>query len=349
MDFSTAYFGKLLNKLEYDDIVNYFAEAKQESETIEFKSFHISSTFDKGLQGVIRGISAFLNSSGGILIWGAPNGKAQEGLSEKVFVGDLSPVTELKEKDALINKVSSAITPLPIGIKVEILSSNGQYIYVFEVQPSLYKPHQYDTRYHVRLDGQTKPAPHYLIDALMKQVTYPNLNGVIKFNPMSLDRGTGVFLLPITVGIFNFSPLQNEEQLSFRVLSVGAFFQRSRTSYVVPNRPHATYNMNGHQLVYEDFADIIHFGTPRTYHDVLVIDDEAMKENGGKLTLLLSFGGKKSPAKTSTYTLDFNKNSIVMATPNDLLVQIEENVLFSERQQKLNKTPQDSLDAFLER
>jgi len=215
--------------------------------------------------------------------------------------------------------------------------------------------------YHVSL-YKGKPAPLKLrgnklaemyrtiiVDALMKQVTYPNLNGVIKFNPMSFDRGTGASLLPITIGIFNFSPFQNEEMISFRVLSLGAYFQRSRTSQIVPNRPYAMYNMNGHQLIFEDFADIIHFGTPRIYNDVLVIDNETLKEDAGMLTLSLSFGGKKSPAKTSSYSLDFSSNNIKLATPNDLLIEIEENLLFSELQQRLNKTVEDSLDAFLER
>jgi hypothetical protein len=349
MDFSLAYLGKSLDDLVYNDIEAYFADAKEESETIEFKSYHARATFDSGLLNVIRGISAFLNSSGGILIWGAPNGQKLQGHAEDVFVGELSPVTELHGRDRLINRITSAIVPLPIGINVKILDNNGQYIYVFEVQPSMYKPHQYDTRYYVRLDGQTKPAPHYLVDALMKQVTYPNLNGVIKFKPMKLDGATGAFLLPITVGIFNFSPLQNEELVSFRVLVVGGYFQRSRTAHTIRTRPHAYYNMNGHELVHEDFADIIHFGTPKTYNETLSITEESIAEDKGLLTLILTFGGKKSPAKTSSYSLDFRRNNITLATPNDLITQIEENLLFSELQQRINKTTKDSLDSFLER
>lgn len=346
MDFSTAYFGKPLDNLEYNDIVNYFAEPKQETETIEFKSYHPQAMFDKGLQGVIRGISAFLNSSGGILIWGAPNGQKVQGQAEDVFVGSLSPVTELQGKDRLINKISSAIVPLPVGIKVNILESNGTYIYVFEVQESIYKPHQYDTRYFVRLDGQTKPAPHYLVDALMKQVTYPNLNGVIKFHPMSYDDA-GSHLLPITIGIFNFSELQNEEQISFRLLCIGGYFQRSRTARVIPSRPRAEYEMGGQELVYEGFADVLHFGTPRTYNDTLVVNRETLRENKSQLILLLSFGGRKSPAKTTSYTLDFGRQIIRPETPDMLISEAKENVLFSELHQKLNKTPQDSIDAFL--
>lgn len=125
MDFSTSYFGKPLTKLIYDDIVDYFKDERKENETVEFKSFAVQATFDTGLQGVIRGLAAFLNSSGGILVWGAPKGSKVGTKAEDVFIGDLCPVSELVEKDRLINKISSAITPLPVGIGVQILSSGN--------------------------------------------------------------------------------------------------------------------------------------------------------------------------------------------------------------------------------
>jgi hypothetical protein len=348
MDFSRAYFNKPLDDLVYDDIVNYFVDSKQETETIEFKSYHARSTFDTGLQGVIRGISAFLNSSGGILIWGAPSGQKVQGNVEDVFVGNLSPISELHGKDRLINRISSAIVPLPIGVKVNILESDGSYVYVFEVQPSIYKPHQYDTRYYVRLDGQTKPAPHYLVDALMKQVTYPNLNGIIKFNPMTIDNAAA-YHLPITIGIFNFSELQNEELVSFRLLCVGGYFQRGRTMQLAQNRPHAQYNMAGQQLLFESFANVLHFGTPNVHDDHIVIDHDSRQANNSVLWLLLSFGGKKSPAKTSLYTLNFGRHKVNLSSPELLITERKENVLLAEYQQSLNTTPQDSINEFLNR
>ncbi len=347
MDFSTAYFGKPLDNLEYNDIVNYFADPKQETETIELKSYHPQSTFDKGLQGVIRGISAFLNSSGGLLIWGAPSGQKIQGQAEDVFVGNLSPVNELHGKDRLINKITSAIVPLPIGIKVNILESNGAYIYVFEVQPSTYKPHQFDTRYYVRLDGQTKPAPHYLVDALMKQVTYPNLNGVIKFHPMTIDNAAA-YHLPITIGIFNFTEMQNEETVSFRLSCTGGYFQNGRSTiqFNKTMQP-AQYHMAGQELVYENFANVLHFGPPQLHKDHIVIDDHNRTLSNGILSLTLSFGGKKSPAKTSVYRLDFSRHTIKLSYPDVLITVRHENMLLSEYQRSLNKTPQHSLNEFL--
>ncbi|MDB5086496.1 MAG: ATP-binding protein [Mucilaginibacter sp.] len=324
MDFSTSYFGKPLNALLYDDIANYFVEPKQETETIEFKSFANSEQFDKSLQIVIRGISAFLNSSGGILIWGAPKGIKVPGQSEKVFVGELAPVTEYKEKDSLINKITSVITPMPIGVRVEVLQSESSYTYIFEVQPSIYKPHQFDTRYYVRLDGQTKPAPHYLIDALIKQISYPDIKGVINFDNITL-ASNGDFHLPIKIGIFNFSELQNEELVSIRLVISGGYFKRARDPNVTDK---SRYNSSG-QLVLNNFIPVLHFGIPHIYNDILVIDDIEQRFSAGKLRLILTFGGKHSPAKYSSYILNF-ENYHEDKVLNSLIELCEENIFFSE-------------------
>ncbi|MEL6812966.1 MAG: ATP-binding protein, partial [Bacteroidota bacterium] len=138
-NYSQQYFGKDLNDLNYEDINNFFIEEKEESDKIEFKAFHPSfGNFNKNLDGVIRGICAFLNSDGGILIWGAPLGKKLE--EREVFQGTLSPVTEFKEKDSLISKISDSITPLPVNINVKIIEQEGQYLYIFETQMSSYSP-----------------------------------------------------------------------------------------------------------------------------------------------------------------------------------------------------------------
>jgi hypothetical protein len=342
MDFSTSYFGKPLTKLVYDDIVDYFKDERKENEAIEFKSFAVQATFDTGLQGVIRGLAAFLNSSGGILIWGAPKGTKVAAKAEDVFVGDLCPVKELVEKDRLINKISSAITPLPVGIGVQILESGNNYIYVFEIQQGIYRPHQYDGRYYVRLDGQTKPAPHYLVDALVKQISYPNICGVIKFEKMTFDRNSSTYRLPFTLGMFNFSELQNEEAVSFRILCVGGYFTKGRQQQYTTQK--TKYNMNGHQLIYEDFAPVLSYGTPHIFNDVLLINDETLKETKGFLEIALSFGGRKSPAKSTTYKLNFN-NNVKLDYPEQLLVESEENVLFSELKQK-TMNPSETLDYF---
>lgn len=345
MDYSKIYFYKPLDNLEYQDIVNFFNETKEESTKIEFKSFSAQhGNFTNNLDGVIRGICALLNSEGGILIWGAPEGTVAPGQNNKSFQGKLAPLTELKEKDWLINKISDLITPLPIGINVAILESGGNIVYVFEIQISNYQPHQFKNTYWARLDGQTKPAPHYLIDALFKRIRYPNLEGFIKLNNISHD-GTNYYL-DITIFIFNFTHLQNEENVSYRLMCPQGIFLNSRNDEFAH-----MYLYEGHQLVFKDNIDVLHFGGPNMHSERLVFNAMQL---GGQFNncadLLLSFGGRFSPMKTSSYKINFaNLNWNQPKNPHYLFSEIEENILAADKQKTLGTTREKSLKEILGR
>lgn len=345
MDYSTTYFNKPLVSITYQDIVDFFVDAQEESTKIEFKAFSARfGNFTENLNGVIRGICAFLNSEGGILIWGAPEGVQQQGQNNKIFQGALSPLTELKEKDWLINKISDSITPLPVGIDVAILQNGNDIVYVFEIQQSNYSPHQFKNTYWARLDGQTKPAPHYLIEALFKRIRYPNIEGFIK--PDKIYHNGTKYFLDITIFIFNFTPLQNEEDISFRLMCPQGIFWRSQD----PNFAHM-YLYNGHQLIFKDFIDVLHFGAPNMHSETLAFNpNEILTKFNNKVEFLLSFGGKYSPLKTSYYILDFSKIDWNNADdPNYLFSKIEENILSADRQKELGNTREDSLKAILKR
>ncbi len=337
MEFAKSYFGKGLEEIVYQDLVDFFVEEKDESDKIEFKAFSARyGNLNKNLEGVIRGICALINSNGGILIWGAPEGTTVPGRAEKIFVGDLSPINERKEKDWLINKISDSITPLPVGIKVQILENEGNYVYVFEVDSSDYKPHQFKNTYWVRLDGQTKPAPHYLIEALFKQIKFPNIEGYIKLDNISTDGNK--YYLDITIFIFNFSELQNEEDVSFRLMCPEGTFVKSADP-----RYNNMYGYEGHQLIYNDFIKVLHFGAPNTHQERLMFSPYTREVN-----LLLSFGGKYSPMKTTSYklnlaTIDWNRT----VTPTYLIIEKEENKSMAEKKAELGTTKEDSLRVIL--
>jgi hypothetical protein len=286
MNYCNIYFKKDLNDLTYTDIKNFFGTEKLENETIEFKSFHPNAAFEKEINNVIIGIDAFLNSEGGILIWGAPKGLKLPNRKELSFVGDLSPLKGFKEKDELINIISGRISPLPIGINVAILEANSEYVYVFEIQPSQYKPHQFSDKYYVRLDGQSKPAPYYLIEALMKKITFPDVAGYIKFERIQrFDHG---YNLNFSVFLCNFSKFQNEENASFQlVVFPGNIYPRLGGAY------------------YSKEHSVLHYGRPyRENHDMF-IDMIELDKYDYYVKFSLNFGGKYSPAKSSNYTLNF--------------------------------------------
>ncbi len=332
MNFAEIYFGKSLLELTYSDVEIFFLVEHTENETLEFKSYSSRETLDNQLnKGVIRGISAFLNSSGGILIWGAPVGSKPDGRQEEIFIGALSNVDTLKGKDSVINIISSRISPLPIGITLQILEHEKKFIYVFEVQPSISKPHQFNERYYIRLDGQSKPAPHYLIEALFKQIKFPEICGYIKFEKVDYDNNANL-LLSISVFICNFSPLQNDEEVSFQLVVFPGIF--------------IGYNQGTH---FSKPINVLHYGNPVRNGFTVKVDTTDYLKSSYKVKFNLSFGGKYSPAKFSTYTLDLTKVTGNHKNGNVLIESIEENVLFTEHQKKLGKGKDTFIKDILER
>jgi len=342
VDFSQSFFGKSLNELLYSDIENFFVEEREESTRIEFKAFEPTyGDFNKGLEGVIRGLCAFLNSEGGILIWGAPVGAQVQGKKEKVFKGNLSPLSDEKEKDWLVNKVSDSITPLPVGINVSILKNGDHILYVFEVQASHYSPHQFKNIYFARLDGQSRPAPHYLIEALFRKISYPNIEGFVKINQISDSRDGYLLYVDFNIFIFNFSPLQNERNTVVRLLSsMGTFVKGVNTGF-------SQELVLGGDVAFDNIPDTLHFGQPILEYVRLRLSKKELESRNQKIDLVLSFGGRFSPLKSSSYKLDFSK--VDSYNFNDAFVDIDENVLSSTLQERLGSNRENLLKKFIGR
>lgn len=336
ISFSQIYFEKKLSELKFNDIEAFFKFPKEESNRIEFKSYRgeVGNVQNK-LNGVIRGICALLNSEGGILIWGAPRGKLISGKKEEIYEGELSPLVDYFEKDRLISKISDMITPLPVGIKLEILEDSGRYVYVFEVQESIYKPHQFNNRYYSRLDGQTRPAPHYLIEAFFKQIKYPNLNGYMRFEKVTQNKE--FIELKITVLILNRTELQNEESVSFSITCPHGVFEKSRDKNLTKY-----YAYNGKQLIREKYKEVLSFGEKILYSEDILFKYSELKENEYKTTITLKFSGRLSPLKTCKYFLYFGNG---IKNTDDLVFNKYENLLVSE----IKEIQGDSLDEEIER
>lgn len=187
--FAQLYFGKPIDDITADDLTAFFAEERPESINLEFKSFaQHESDLKLKEKGVIRTVCAFLNSEGGLLIWGAPEG-TKNSQGEKVFVGDLSPVTKYYTKDSFISKLITRVEDVPSGIRFkDIKIGDDQFVYLIDVPESSIKPHQFEDRYWTRLDGQSKAAPHYLIRALFREEKKPVLKPTI-----TVDDAASIF------------------------------------------------------------------------------------------------------------------------------------------------------------
>lgn len=184
MSFSSHYFGKPVDKVTFDDIKKLIEAECEESQHIEFKS-GIDFEKKKSINLATLGdtISAFLNTGGGLLIIGTPRTKRRkrsDGRSFLQFEEEFQFLDPLPEQNDAERKLFDEIEPIPSGVIVHrIEKENGKGMILAEIQKSLYPPHQYKGTYFLRLDHETKAAPHALVEALFLQRRGPNLECVI--------------------------------------------------------------------------------------------------------------------------------------------------------------------------
>ena len=338
-DYALTYFGKSLADLQYIDVENFFAEEHLESDQIEFKSFNPNGPLDAKLPGIIEGIAAFLNSSGGILVWGAPEGVKVEGRKEKAFIGNLTKLPLAIEKDWLISKISDKIIPLPVGVRVTLLAAGDGQVAVFEIDESPYSPHQTSNSYPMRIDGQNKPAPHHYIEALFKKVSFPRLQAHLKVAGARAE-GNG-YAMNAEFWFFNFSPYLNEEKLFYRIIIVGGIFMNA----FPPNNqaPSSIYGMGGAELVSSrrtPAVDIpLYHSMPERNAHKLFFPTATLSKVGYQAKIIITFGGKAAPIKICEYSLNFNdiRNGIPAAT-----IEVE-NVIMSEKQREMDRNEFTSL------
>jgi hypothetical protein len=323
MNYCKSYFGKSVNDLTISDIEGFFKNERIENDHLEFKSIHPSGSINEKYKGIIRTVCALLNSGGGLLIWGSPEGERLEGKKEKSFKGNLTYFDEVLEKDSVVSKISDSINPLPSNIRINILEKSNSSIVIIEIDESEYSPHQTSDTYFMRIDGQTKPAPHHYIEALFKKIKYPNLEAFLKITKAEIyQTGTphSKYLIEFDLYFFNWSPLQNEEQLSFRVVAENGIYGR----YGQPEFNHL-YRLSGHEYFEENAREIFYFGEPVREAEVLLFDPYEVGQKQNRAVLFITFGGKLSPRKTSEYILDFTK--IHSHDLNDMIIQKKENRL----------------------
>ncbi len=346
MIYTKNYFGKeKIEDITYEDVVNFFSEERQESDKIEFKSFVTSiesnrkgDSIKEKESGVIKSISGFLNSEGGLLIWGAPTGKNVAGKKEKVFIGELSLVEQLYEKDQLISKLTDSITPIPRGVLFHRIENEEKYIYLLETPKSEYSPHQYKDGFYMRIDGQTKPAPYHYIEALFKKIKYPNLNGYIK--PRNWQLVNNQYIFDFSVIIFNHSKLQNDFNLLYRLIcDMGTFIGHESTF----RDKGVSYLSNGQIQKREHVKDVIHYGEPITMNERIKFNPSDLQLSRGQFEIILAFGAKYSPMKTCIYKFQSNQDK-----PKNLhswIIEKEENKLISDN----NISDKEQVEALLGR
>lgn len=324
MEYIKSFFGKSPEQLTYKDVENYFQLPRKESNILEYKSFNARhGSIEQKLDAIYKVICSFLNSEGGLLIWGAPEEDKSD--KENSFSRALSPVTNYFSRDFLINKISDSITPMPNGIRVFPIENNGNLVYLIEVDQSEFSPHQTGNMYYVRIDGQKRPAPHYYIEALFRKIKYPNLGGYVKLNSFKEGRNlhSGKMILNLTVFILNHSKLQNEQNVFYTLMCDDGIF-------VLPSEypQRISLSFEDHQLRDECLSEILPYGAAPYYNVNLFFTTEILFSTEKTTKLILNFGGKYSPMKVSNYELNLAKSN--WKNPNEFITYRRENILIHE-------------------
>jgi len=329
MNYSQILFGKDLYDLAYNDIEDFFNIERDETLNLEFKSYPAQGTHSDKENSVFKTVCGLLNSEGGIVIWGAPT-EIRNALGNTSAQGGLTPFNTALDRDRLINKVSSLIIPLPIGIRVQQLNdANGDSVFIIEVVKSNQKPHQFKNHYFLRLDGQTIIAPHYLIEAMMKSIDYPLIRGHIRLKRIELN---GNYVeLHLRKLIYNTSKYINDLNLSFKLIS-------GPGTMII--------NGNSYDGFYDNSEEIISHGRPIFGDFRLVIPSAALIEHNNIIKVALNFVGEKSPSKTSYY--EYSLADLILgevADENSFIIEKQENQLSSDTN---NESDDDKINSILD-
>lgn len=333
MNLYNNYFNKEhINDIQYEDLVNFFAESRVENDKVELKSY-FSLNDNKSKEGIFKSICGFLNSDGGILILGAPKGKKIADRKEKEFCGELALIDVLYEKDAFISRATDSITPAPKGILFHRIEKEKKFAYIIDVPKSEYSPHQFQDTYYMRIDGQTKPAPHHYIEALMKKITFPNLMGFLKIEQINLV-GTNIILI-VSIYIYNLSKLQNDYNVNYRLLGISG------------KKSHTTYVKGGWEHSYNNTNTIIHYGEP--FYDEIAIEFNPyeLQKNNYETVIEMYFGAKYSPMKTCHYKIrlePYYKSNI-----QNCIIEKRENQFMYEIKESMGITDKEAIEKMLER
>lgn len=305
MNLSESIFNKDLFELNYSDLEKFFTERKDETLNLEFKSYDDRGEYSKKEFAIKKAVCGMLNSEGGIIVWGAPI-EVKDANGNTSAQGALTPFKSKLDKDRLVNILSSSITPLPVGIRIqEVKSQSDSSVFVIECQKSVYKPHQFDNLYFIRLDGQTRIAPHYLISAMMKSVDFPTLRGHVRLRKIESDGNN--LLLTFNRLLYNASPYINEINVRMRTV-------------VYPGMIYVNGKLENSSWI--DTYPLLTNGAPFLTPFVIKVASSDIDKD---VDILFQFGGEKSPSKASHFKYRFSAQLTLGEVKDEQVYLIEKN------------------------
>lgn len=195
--------GKSIEKIQLDHVKEFFKSPQEETSILEFKSGEVD------ILKVFKEIAAFHNTEGGLLIVGAPKEQVQEigKVKKKLCQGNLT-YSKFEGRDWLLQKIGSNIVPYPTGIQIKDFQTEQGAVFLIDVPQSTNPPHQCtsDGCYYIRIDNESKPAPHGFIQAMFNQRRKPKLLALINFKASDQPLRRSV-----TINIHNNSKIPAEQ------------------------------------------------------------------------------------------------------------------------------------------
>jgi hypothetical protein len=338
-DFSALLFGKPWEEIGLPDIEAFFKREQTESDKLEFKSIPTNYSGQKeDDRKILKSICGFLNAEGGVLVWGAPEENKMNPDPVQKYGGTLTPTSVFHEKDAFIAKVANRIVPSPKGIRFKAIPVDNKFIYIIDVPQSQFPPHQFEDIYYMRMDGQTKAAPHHYIEALFRRVAFPRLEAYLRIDDY-LPENSDLFSIQCTVLFMNFSRYQNDENLHCRIISDQG---RIMTLHGSPS-PLDTGIETGSDYIPGIITQMIYYGNFVHHTFKLSLSRKRLAETGHQCDIRLHFGARYSPMKLSFYKLQI-ASTLVKGRKNDIIVEKQENLFFHENEEDQGWTEQTLIE-----
>ncbi len=166
-------------------------ERFQENVQLEFKSKTKRENGEltkEDRENLGKMVSAFANSSGGVLIWGIIARKNEDGID---CASELAPIEELEKfRGAVERAVSQVVMPRHEAIEIAVVPADQKSGYLLlRVQRSERRPHRCevgDKQYFKRIGDSTVAMEHYDIEDSFKRFNVPFLDVEISIS----DAGT---------------------------------------------------------------------------------------------------------------------------------------------------------------
>lgn len=164
-------FRKPLRDVEEQDIQRLINDQIEENSYLDYKSDIDFS--DKGKKELAKDISAFANSSGGVIIYGIEEEKNKDGIP--LPVEPIKGIESSIERERIENIILNNISPrAQLEIKrIQLSGDPSKSVFVIMVPQSLQAPHMVtksgDNRYYKRVNFSSIPMEEYEVRDLFRR------------------------------------------------------------------------------------------------------------------------------------------------------------------------------------